>query len=102
MKSAQKNRKTLGWLLAFLLLLPSALRMEHVYHFHAQEDGGLVHHDCSTCAVCRFAFSLFTGNDVFESEVLPQYVEYEIWVFDSPVTVSFPFSYHLRAPPAAA
>jgi hypothetical protein len=98
-KRLQNNRKTIGLLLAFLLVLPFAVRMEHVYHCSVYDNGEQLHHDCSTCAICRFSFSLFTESESFEFKITPKYVEYEIPVFDSRITVSFPFSYHLRAPP---
>jgi hypothetical protein len=98
-KRFQANRKTLGLLLPFLLMLPFVVRTEHVYHCATYDSGEESHHDCSTCATCRFSFPLFTENESVELKITPQYAEYEILVFDNPKTISFPFSYHLRAPP---
>ncbi|MDR1526955.1 MAG: hypothetical protein LBS46_04695 [Dysgonamonadaceae bacterium] len=100
MKILQNNRKILGLLLAFLLVLPLAIRVKHVFHCSVQDNDGRLYHDCTNCTICCFAFSLFTENESFESEILSKYVEYEIPVFDSQIIASFPFSYHLRAPPS--
>jgi hypothetical protein len=99
-KRLQNNRKTLGLLSAFLMVLPFIIGIEHVYRYSVDDVGEQSYgHDCSTCEVCRFSFSLFTENESFELKKTLQYVEYEIPVFDSQITASLIFSYYLRGPP---
>ncbi|MDR0733777.1 MAG: hypothetical protein LBF08_06945 [Dysgonamonadaceae bacterium] len=99
MKRLQNNIKILALLSALLLLLPYAVKAEHAYRCAVPDVNEQSHHDCSSCAVCCFSFSLFTGNEPLELTAIPQYVEYEIPIFDRQIILSSLFAYRLRGPP---
>ena len=98
-----RDRIWMAGLLAALLALPVAARTIHLFEEeHASAADSRPSHDCSTCPVCLFAFSSFTGAEFIGDDLvcLPAGPEPPVSFCDKPYSPTL-LSYGLRAPPVS-
>ncbi|MDR1415357.1 MAG: hypothetical protein LBI96_06060 [Odoribacteraceae bacterium] len=102
MKKSAKNRIFLAWLLMAVFLSPFAVKGVHACHPAGVTAGnGHATHDCTSCAICHFAYFCFVDADEAEIPAAPfagrvMRVERRV-----DVLVHRVFSLPSRAPPVA-
>jgi hypothetical protein len=90
----------MAWLLAALLVLPVAARTIHLCEEEYAAGANHTHHDCSTCAICHFAFSAFTEAEFTTCDAihLPAECKPTLSIPNKPYSPTL-FTHGLRAPP---
>ncbi|MDR1525862.1 MAG: hypothetical protein LBS79_11510 [Tannerella sp.] len=99
MKRLRSDIIKIGWLLMLVLALPFAVRTVHACLCSVHEADGGTHHDCATCATCRFSLSFFTGTESVKCDVFLQLLPFEIFIYGCGINPQTLYSYFLRAPP---
>jgi hypothetical protein len=99
MRRLQNRKKLLSLLMVTLMVLPFVIRTVHLETCHRQEDARYMHHNCTDCPVCCFAFSLFTETETFDIVKTVYNLNYKIFICDYEIVDRIIYSFNLRAPP---